>query len=142
MYRSGFNADFEKSQSLTQRSNGYWIYSGTASADLKTKITWPDGWAFGIAFLPTDKWTFSVDLSQQNWSKGKLNEYNYPRYRCTASTRICTPFTPGNYNNSNVSYPSLSLQNQSDTQAVRAAIEYLITAGKLGIPVRGGDSQE
>lgn len=104
VYHTGFTTDYD--------------YDGdTMPFDIEGQVTWPDGYALGLAFRPLKVLTLSVDYSASNWSDGVIED-----------------------NDSDLSwnFPNRLFANQQDTDAWRIGGEWVFLSGNLTVPVRAG----
>jgi hypothetical protein len=95
-------------------------------------IDFPGAVGFGVSWRPTSPLTISADYTRTFWSEGRIR--NFFRLDATPQSGVAPP--PTDYRL--LPYPTLDDPDQTDTQQFRLGVEYVLIAGPLKIPVRGG----
>jgi long-subunit fatty acid transport protein len=144
VFKSGFTLAYTQSSKLTdiftttQTQNPPFTFVHSQKGD----IHWPRTLGAGLAFLPKDVLTFSLDFTTSNWSGAtytfvdtSTDTKGNPRISKTVTRRWPTLSDPDHPEKSNNS-------PQSDTQQIRFGTEYVFKGLKMArlsvLPVRAG----
>ncbi|HPR63021.1 MAG TPA: hypothetical protein PK014_02270 [Thermoanaerobaculia bacterium] len=139
VYHSAFETDLDYSSTseLFDSSINY-LYSPVRDNG-KSQISWPDGYAVGIAIHPTNLFTIALDYSVTNWSEAKLDSISAAGFYYDSSTGL---WVPAIFSGEDVPYPYFSYSQQEDTSSWRIGMEYVYILGKAAIPFRLGFFRE
>lgn len=149
VYKSAFSMTYDytyKAESTTT-SDRTGVRSTVQDTILTGTIQWPWSLGAGIAFLPTDALTVSVDLTRSNWSSADAHYtqtittwYSYLNPPTRTSVSDIDTTWPAGFNKSQPE--SAYNPRQTDSTQVRLGTEYVITRpGLLGLtalPLRVG----
>jgi long-subunit fatty acid transport protein len=95
-------------------------------------IDFPGAVGVGASWRPTSLLTLSADYTWTFWSEGRIRNF----FRLDATPQSGVPPPPTDYRE--LPYPTLDDPDQTDTQQFRVGLEYVVIAGPLKIPIRGG----
>jgi hypothetical protein len=128
-------------------------FSGAGASEAQGEIQWPRTIGVGIAVMPRETLTLSADFTTSRWSKA---EYSYSSREMISSTTEDPDFPRSSSSTqatqARLLWPTLLPQEgfphettsseqqrrQRDTYQGRLGVEYVVSAGKVGIPVRAG----
>ena len=139
VFKSPFSMDY--SVNVGRAATGVFgrnVLSTTRESIEEGKIDWPSTFGVGIAVLPLDVWTLSVDYTKSKWGSA---DYNYQfSHRCIHACRpdfseTLTRTWPLYFNSSNAA--NGANRKQEDTHQLRFGTEY-VAFWKVHIPLRAG----
>jgi hypothetical protein len=125
-------------------------FAGTSQAE--GEIRWPRTIGFGIAVMPRETLTLSADFTTSRWSKA---EYSYSSRETSSDADEDLDFPSSSSDattQAKLLWPTLLPQEgfphettspeqqrrQRDTYQGRLGVEYVVSAGKAGVPLRAG----
>jgi long-subunit fatty acid transport protein len=95
-------------------------------------IDFPGAVGFGVSWRPLSPLTISADYTRTFWSEGRIRNF----FRLDATPQSGEQPPPTEFRE--LPYPTLDDPDQTDTQQFRLGVEYVVLAGGLRIPIRGG----
>ncbi len=90
------------------------------------RLQFPAAFGFGTSWRPRSALTLSADFTRTFWSRSRLNNFFTLRFN-PPSTAFYAPLP----------YPALD-QAQSDTDQIRAGLEYVVIGSRVKVPLRAG----
>jgi long-subunit fatty acid transport protein len=134
VYHSSFSGDLDYESDLQFTLDGTPL-SRVAGVPVQGSgnFEWPSGYAVGVAFRPTERFTLAADYSATNWSDAVIDDLTVASIDVVNDELVIAPvhFGPG-------AFPYL-FARQEDTSSVRLGGEYiLVLPNQLLIPLRAG----
>jgi len=153
VYKTPFTADVR----LAKERRDYWTSGGTLEEVTRntyatdgTRLEFPSSFGIGVSWRPIDTLTFSADLTRTSWSEARIQNYFDLTVTPQSTDGVpATPPPPTVY--PNLQYPTLTavpssgdpddparLFGQQDAEQVRLGVEWVLIAGRVKVPIRGG----
>jgi long-chain fatty acid transport protein len=128
VYKNGFtgNVTLERARQEFDPASGEllsanWGYRSDVTLDF------PAAFGVGASWRPVSPLTLSVDYTRTQWAQGAIHNF----FTLPKTGPIATA--------DSLPYPNLKPdQPQSDTEQLRAGVEYVVIAGRLKVPLRTG----
>jgi long-subunit fatty acid transport protein len=148
VYKTPFTADVR----LDKARRDYWVDSGAledvtrnAYASEAVRLEFPSSFGFGLSWRPIDTLTLSADLTRTTWSEARIRNY----FDLAVTPRGGLPPPPNVFEE--LQYPTLKqvpesadpddparLLGQQDAEQIRVGVEWVLIAGRVKVPLRGG----
>lgn len=138
VYHSSFSGDLDYESDLQLTLQGS-VLQRTAGLPVRgtSNFEWPSGYAVGIAFRPTGRFTLAADYSLMNWADATIDDLTIASIDIANDEFVVTPVNFGQG-----AFPYL-LARQEDTSSVRFGAEYiLVIRNRFLIPLRAGHFTE
>lgn len=134
VYHSGFSGDLDYQSDLQFTLQGDVLRrTGGVPLSASSNFDWPSGYAVGVAFRPTERFTLAADYSATNWSEATIDELTLVSIDVLNDELVITPVAFGSG-----SFPYL-FATQEDTSSIRFGAEYiLVLPNQVLLPLRAG----
>lgn len=153
VYKTPFTADVR----LDKARRDYWVEDGAlqevtrnAYASEAVRLEFPSSYGFGLSWRPIDTLTLSADFTRTSWSEARIQDYFDIGVTLRAVDGVPSPPPPPNVY-PNFQYPTLKavpdpddpddparLLGQQDAEQIRVGVEWVLIAGRVKVPLRGG----